>query len=133
MAASSDDDTKADEPTAAQTKAEERMAKLMEKYAATGETRNCISLRMIRDSDVIDDQTIFFQVSGNKGYLNKLPRRCPRLGDERRFMHKTSIGQLCDLDFITVLDSTGNEWSSCGLGKFEEMEKKPAPETNAGE
>lgn len=107
------------------TRAEKRLAGVMEKYESTGETRNCVSLRFLRDSTIIDDQTIFFKGVGKKAYINRMPHRCARLSAEERFAYRTSIGQLCRSDIITVLDSFGREWGSCGLGEFEEMQKKP--------
>ncbi|MCJ9427939.1 DUF6491 family protein [Kordiimonas marina] len=116
----------AKEPT---TRAEKRMADLMKKYELTGAVRSCIPIGHMRDSNVIDDQTIFFRTSAGTGYLNRLPNKCPRLGFERRFMYKTSMSQLCSLDIITVLDSSANQWASCGLGKFEEMKRKDTKDT----
>ena len=115
------------------TKAEERLAKLQDKYVFTGELKSCVSLHALRESRVIDDQTIFFRGPGKTAYLNKLPRTCTRLDVEERFAYQTSIGQLCHLDVITVVDSFGRSWNRCGLGKFEELQKKtvednPAPQ-----
>ncbi|TNE62463.1 MAG: hypothetical protein EP335_12805 [Alphaproteobacteria bacterium] len=107
------------------TRAEKRLANVMEKYEATGEVRHCIPLRFLRESTIIDDQTIFFRGLGKKGYMVHLPYRCSRLAAEERFAYRNSIGQLCKSDIITVLDSFGREWGSCGLGEFEEMKKKP--------
>lgn len=105
------------------TRSEKRLARVMEDYKATGETKSCVSLRFLRDSTIIDDQTIFFKGIGKTGYMNRLPHRCPRLASEERFMYSTSISMLCKMEIITVLDSFGRQWGSCGLGEFEEMEK----------
>jgi hypothetical protein len=105
------------------TRSEKRLARVMEDYAPTGVTKSCVSLRFLRDSTIIDDQTIFFKGVGKKGYMNRLPHRCPRLASEERFMYSTSIAMLCNNEIITVLDSFGRQWGSCGLGQFEEMEK----------
>lgn len=111
------------------TKAEKRLAKVQENYELTGEVRSCIPLNLLRDSRVIDNQTIFFRGPGRKAYLNKLPRTCSRLVSEDRFAYRTSIGQLCHLDIITVVDSFGRSLSHCGLGKFEELQSKPSSDT----
>lgn len=110
------------------TKAQERLAKVHEKYVSTGEVRSCVSLRSLRESRVIDDQTIFFRGAGSTAYLNKLPRTCSRLAIEERFAYRTSVGQLCHLDVITVVDNYGRSWNRCGLGKFEELKSKSAIE-----
>ena len=80
---------------------------------------HCIRLYAIRSSKVIDGQTILFELSGNKTLVNRLPRKCPGLGVEKRFLYKTSLNQLCSQDLITVLTSFGRG-ATCGLGKFEE-------------
>ncbi|WP_020399455.1 hypothetical protein [Kordiimonas gwangyangensis] len=105
------------------TRSEKRLARVMEDYKATGETKSCVPLRFLRDSTIIDDQTIFFKGVGKTAYINRMPHRCPRLAAEERFMYSTSISMLCRMEIITVLDSFGRQWGSCGLGEFEEMEK----------
>jgi len=111
-----------------QTRGEERLAKIEEKYQPTGKIRHCVSLRSLRDSRIIDEQTIFFHGRGKRAYMNRLPHRCPRLAVEERFSYQTTTGQLCRAEIITVIDSMGSAWSSCSLGKFEEWEKKPKAE-----
>lgn len=81
----------------------------------------CISLSRISRTEVVDDYNILFYMRGDKIYQNRLPHRCPGLKRERRFMYRTSLSQLCDLDIITVLYSAGPGFSpgpSCGLGRF---------------
>ena len=100
----------------------------LKKYAPTGEVKRCVSLNRIQSTKVLDDRTIFFKMRGKKHYVNRMSRKCPSLKREERFMYKTSIGQLCSVDIITVLDSFGRSWASCGLGKFEEIKLKPKVE-----
>lgn len=102
----------------------EKMLRLQHDYDFTGELKNCVPLHALKESKVIDDQTIFFRGPGKTAYLNKLPRTCSRLDVEERFAYQTSIGQLCSLDVITVVDNFGRSWNRCGLGKFEELKKK---------
>lgn len=105
---------------------EDKLAKALEKYTKTGKVERCVNLRRIRSTKVVDDQHIIFKMSGKKAYLNTLTHKCPRLGFEKSFSYKTSISQLCNVDIITVLDtSMGMSGPSCGLGKFEELVKKP--------
>lgn len=105
------------------TRSEKRMARIMEDYKPTGNVKHCVSLRFLRDSTIVDDQTIFFKSVGKRAYMNRLPHKCSRLFAEERFMYSTSISSLCKMEIITVLDSFGRQWGSCGLGEFEEMEK----------
>ena len=87
---------------------------------AVGKPVSCIPLGRIRESLVRDDRTIDFTTTGRKTYRVTLPQGCPGLGFERRFAYATSIGQLCSVDIITVLSSTGlQRGASCGLAPFQ--------------
>lgn len=89
-----------------------------------GEPINCVIIRNIRQTNVIDDKTIDFVINGKKVYRNTLPMSCPRLGFERSFSYQTSLSQLCNVDIITVLQQGGGNirGASCGLGKFVPIE-----------
>lgn len=83
--------------------------------------KNCLPLSRLRQSHVIDDNTIVFETRGRGYFLNQLPNRCPRLGFERSFSYATSITQLCNVDIITVLQNFGGRivpGPACGLGMF---------------
>ncbi|PCI45330.1 MAG: hypothetical protein COB49_10155 [Alphaproteobacteria bacterium] len=111
---------------------QDKLAKALEKYEETGKIKSCISPSRISSSRVIDDNNIFFIMKGSKAYLNTLPHRCSRLGFEKAFSYSLSINQLCDVDIITVFDSSSSiQGPSCGLGKFVEYKKKPKPEKSA--
>lgn len=95
---------------------------------AEGAPVDCIQPIRVRSSHVRDDKTIDFEMNGREIYRNTLPYSCPGLGFEERFAYKLSTGQLCSVDIITVLYSTGgglSQGASCGLGKFQKMVKKP--------
>ncbi len=90
---------------------------------------HCISLNRIQSSDVIDDRRILFEMVGGDYYLNELPHRCPGLDFEDAFMYRTSIGQLCDMDIVTVLTNAGfglHPGASCGLGMFRPVTEQAA-------
>lgn len=90
---------------------------------AVGEARSCVPLRQIRSSHVRSDRVIDFEMQGGKVYRNELPYDCGSLGFEERFSYKTSLGQLCSTDIITVIQSPpGISGPSCGLGKFVPVE-----------
>lgn len=78
----------------------------------------CVSLHQIRGTRVVDAQTILFEMGGKKTLANRLPRKCPGLAFEKRFLYKTSLNQLCNTDVITVITSIG-AGATCGLGYFE--------------
>lgn len=101
-----------------------KLAKALSDYSGTGEIKKCIRVSDIRSTKVIDDQHILFKIRGGKAYLNSLPSRCPRLASENRFSYRVRVGQLCDVDTVTVLHITpGFSGPTCGLGKFEIYEK----------
>jgi hypothetical protein len=85
------------------------------------DAEDCIPLNRIRRTEVIDEQTIVFELSGGERYANRLPHRCPGLRRNKAIMYKTSLSKLCSVDLITVLDNMGFGFSrgaSCGLGSF---------------
>jgi len=93
---------------------------------AVGEPVNCVSLRNIRSTNVVDANTIDFKMNGGKTYRNSLPYSCPGLKFEDRFSYRTSTNQLCNVDIVRVLHDYGGrltEGAGCGLGKFQPIEK----------
>ncbi|HEX6997184.1 MAG TPA: hypothetical protein VF322_03505 [Gammaproteobacteria bacterium] len=89
---------------------------------ASTEVRNCIDLRSIDHTRVVDDDTLLFYMRGGGIYRNDLPNRCPQLASEERFMYRVALNQLCDIDVITVLTDLGFGFmpaASCALGKFQ--------------
>lgn len=81
----------------------------------------CIPLSQISSTEVIDDYNVLFYMRNRTIYRNELPHRCIGLKNERTFMYRTSMPQLCDLDIITVLYNHGfgfTPGASCGLGRF---------------
>lgn len=106
-------------------RAEKRRERIMEKYEATGNTESCVPMRSLRQSIILDNRTIFFESTGRRGYMNHLPNECPGLLREQRFAYTNSFGSLCRAEIITILDSFGRSWGSCGLGDFEEYKQKP--------
>ena len=94
-------------------------------FEATGEIRKCLPAHEIRETRILDDRTILFRAHVSDYYLNRLPRACPELKLEGRFAYKLrGTNDLCDIDTITVLNSSGTG-PACLLGKFEAVKKKP--------
>lgn len=85
----------------------------------TGEPVNCIRLNEVRQTHVRSDQVIDFEMAGKRVYRNTLSNSCPALGFEERFAYSVSNGELCSVDTITVLQSSGMRGATCGLGKFQ--------------
>lgn len=106
----------------------ERRKRILEEYEATGRTEACVPMRSLRQSIILDNRTIFFESTSRRGYMNRLVNECPGLLREQRFAYANSFGSLCRAEIITILDSFGRSWGSCGLGDFEEYKKKPKGE-----
>lgn len=96
-----------------------------------GDPVNCVQTNRIRSTRIIDDQTIDFRMSNGTVLRNTLPNRCPGLRAADAFSYSTSQSQLCNVDIIRVLNTTGGPrtGASCGLGQF--VPVKPAEEAPA--
>jgi hypothetical protein len=84
------------------------------------ETLNCLAIANIRQTLVVDGQTIDFRLRDGSIWRNRLPYSCPQLGFERAFSYQTAQSQLCRQDIISVIQQTGSQpiASRCGLGEF---------------
>ncbi|WP_375202697.1 DUF6491 family protein [Hyphococcus sp.] len=101
--------------------ASEKAQATLSKYEKTGESRNCLMLSSVRDTDPLDDYTLLVEASGGAVYLNELNGRCTGLGRERRYVRRSSSTNMCKGDIIRVIDSFGNTRGSCSLGAFEAL------------
>ncbi len=91
--------------------------------------RNCIQLRMVRRTEVVDDRNILFYMPGSRVYHNILPRQCGGLKRQDRFSYVTHSGSLCNTDTIRVLYDDGlglREGNHCQLGLFHETTEEDA-------
>jgi hypothetical protein len=97
---------------------------------------NCVNLRQVEDTEIIDDQHILFRLSGGDMYVNHLPGTCPGLRRHDTIMYRTTLNQLCHLDMFTILRNVAGGFmpgGSCSFGKFhptteeeiEELEGRP--------
>jgi len=104
---------------AAQDEAEE-----WQRAIPVGEAVSCVPLRQIRNTEVHDDRTIDFHMTGGRTYRNTLPHDCGGLGFDEAFSYRTSLSQLCSTDIITVIRQPLNsiQGPSCGLGEFQPIE-----------
>ncbi|MFC4292635.1 hypothetical protein ACFOWX_09450 [Sphingorhabdus arenilitoris] len=94
-----------------------------------GKPQNCLNIRQIRSTDVVDKNTIDFKMTNGKIYRNILPNSCSSLRFEEAFSYRVSTGQLCNIDIIRVLQNFGGrieQGEACGLGKFQQIEKARA-------
>jgi hypothetical protein len=101
----------------------ERLEKELAKYDRTGEVQNCVSQNQIKNTNVLDDMHIIYELSGNNFLLNTLDRKCPQLGFNRAYSINVRGGQVCNNDIIHVFENSGTG-GACGLGKFEKLNIK---------
>jgi hypothetical protein len=101
------------------------------------DSEHCVRINDIEKIDIIDADTLVFRVRRGKVYRNELPHRCPGLRPNDTLMYRSSVGQLCSVDVVTVLENWGFGFApgaSCGLGMFEPITAQIADEMlRAGE
>lgn len=85
----------------------------------SGPAVDCVNLSQVRETHVRSDSVIDFEMNNRKFLRNTLTGSCPQLGFEERFTYSVSGNQLCSVDTITVLLSSGDRGATCGLGKFQ--------------
>jgi hypothetical protein len=83
-----------------------------------GEPEMCIDVHRIKETRIIDNQTILFIMRGGTRYLNRLPVPCTGLVIGDGFAYSTSISKLCMQDSIDVLNTGSALGNTCPLGKF---------------
>lgn len=91
----------------------------------------CIRVNDIDDIDIVDADTLVFRMRGDTVYRNDLPYRCPGLRADDTLMYRSSVGRLCNVDIITVLEDWGFGFApgaSCGLGMFHPITAEIADE-----
>ena len=100
----------------------------MPEAVPAGKAQSCLQLSRIRETKVRSDRVIDFIGTDRRVYRNTLPNACPGLGFEQRFAYATTLGQLCSIDTITVLQGTGLRGGvTCGLGTFQPVTLSAPP------
>lgn len=92
---------------------------------------HCVRVQSIDRIDIVDSDTLVFRMRGDEVYRNELPYNCPGLQRDDTLMYRTTIGQVCDLDIVTVLEDWGFGFApgaSCGLGVFHPITEQVADE-----
>jgi hypothetical protein len=98
--------------------------------------QDCINVSRIDSTEAIDDQNIIFRMRGREVFRNHLPRKCPGLERENRIAYRTSVGRLCSIDTITVLEQFGvgfRDGFTCRLGEFVPLSPAEVEELDARE
>lgn len=105
---------------------EQQLAKLVADRVP-GKPVNCIPLRDIRSSRVLDSTAIVYEGRGGRLYVNRPDVGAGSLRRDDILVTKTWSSQLCNLDSVRLLD-----WGSrfqrgfVGLGKFVPYERPKA-------
>jgi len=104
-----------------------RNAERLASAQPAGPPVDCVDIIRIRNTRVLDDRTIDFEMTDGKVLRNTLPHQCPSLGFEESFSYSTSLSRLCSVDTITVLQQAGgiHRGASCGLGQFQPVTFPP--------
>ncbi len=98
-------------------------------------TVECVPLRSIRRTEVLDDRNVLFYMRGTTVYHNILSRACGGLAREDRFSYETSMGRLCRMDYISVLYNDGfgvRAGNRCSLGAFHKIDREDAEALREG-
>lgn len=83
-----------------------------------GERKMCLDVVKIKDTQILDDQTILFELYGGIVYISRLPISCDGLRAAGGFSYKTANGKLCKQETIRIVDEGPFNGSACGLGEF---------------
>jgi len=103
-------------------------AETLAKYEPTGEKERCISTSRIDQMTAVDEKTLLFRLGVNDYYVNKVRGRCNGATfSSNRFQYKVTGSQLCSIDIIDVVDTSGFTTGACSLGEFEELALKQEP------
>jgi len=81
---------------------EAELARLLEGRAA-GKPVDCLNLRLIGSSRIIDKTAIVYEMPGGALYVNR-PNGAAFLHRDATLVTKTSGGQLCRMDIVTLVD-----------------------------
>lgn len=81
---------------------------------------SCVNQRLLGGNRSYGEGVILFEgQSRNMVYVNRPAGGCPELSAGRALKTRTTTGQLCRGDIVTVFDPvSGIDYGSCGLGDF---------------
>jgi hypothetical protein len=89
-----------------------------------GEKVNCVEVSRIKETRVLDNQTILFEIRGGAFYLNRLPVTCSGLKISGGFSYSTFVDKLCKQDSIKIVEPGSAAGSTCPLGEFIQFNQK---------
>lgn len=84
-----------------------------------GQPVDCLNLRDIKSSKIIDRTAILYETRGGTIYVNRPDAGSESLDDWDVLVTKTHMNRLCSIDVVDLYDSGGRMWSgSVFLGEF---------------
>jgi hypothetical protein len=83
-----------------------------------GEPQMCVDTYRIKETRIINNQSILFIMRGGERYINYLPVKCTGLVLADGFSYETSISKLCKQDSIKTLSPGSAPGTTCLLGDF---------------
>jgi hypothetical protein len=84
-----------------------------------GEPVDCVNLRDIKSSTIIDRTAILYETRGGTIYLNRPDAGRESLDDWDILVTRTHMNRLCSIDVVDLYDAGGRMWSgSVFLGQF---------------
>lgn len=84
-----------------------------------GEPMACVQQRNLRNNRSYGETAILFEGPGDVIYMNRPRAGCPEITQSRALVTRTTSGQLCRGDIVSVVDPVQNfNYGSCGLGDF---------------
>ena len=80
---------------------------------------SCVRLADLGGNRSVGEDAIIFEGNGRRLYVNRPVGGCPSLEFGRALRVRSSTGQLCRGDIVSVFDpTTGTDYGGCGLGEF---------------
>lgn len=89
-----------------------------------GKPQSCVPIMQLRNTRIIDSQTILFEGNGGQIWRNDPPHGCPALAPQRTLVLRTSLSSHCRGDIFQVIDPPAHmTFGACGFGDFVPYEK----------
>ena len=93
-----------------------------------GETQRCVSLRQIRESPIIDEQTILMKMGGTGGFKRvDLMGKCPGITFDG-YARSSPENSICTSDTLTVIGPIN---TICKIAKIVNIDAKEAASLEA--
>jgi hypothetical protein len=90
-------------------------------FERSGETRSCLSVRLIDEIKPVDDTHWLVTTRGRETYLNTVSRGCRNADSSFTYLqYSTPTSSLCRGEIVRVVDSSSRfTQGSCSIGDFE--------------